>query len=584
MALLASSASLLACAPTALAQVAAPETESAQVAVRPDCAVPPPGYARCAAEQLVYRASGSAVQVNPGVAGAPQGSPAAKPTATVTPATTEPRGPSELQSAYGLTTLSANAGSGKTVAIVDADDDPNAEADLNTYRSNYGLGECTETSGCFHKVEQSGTKASTEWSLEVSLDLDMVSAICPRCKILLVEAATSYEEDLAKAENTAAGTAGVVAVSNSYGLLEGSGGSRSWTNEQANAYSHAGVAITASAGDDGYEVEFPAVLSTVTAVGGTTLRKSGGVWSQTAWSGTGAGCSAFVAKPAWQTSLGAADSGCSMRSNNDVSADADPNTGAIVYDSYGAHGWELVGGTSASSPMIAAFYALVGQGAGVGGASWDYAHTEYFSDVIGGTDEMGCKSYLCEAVSGYDGPTGLGTPNGAAAGSVAGEGGSGSGTGAPGESGSGSETGGGGGSGQTPPQAPSPVVGAVTVSDSPSAGSPTASAASLIPSLSGLALTHGAIVTLDRAHPEVAEISFAFSLTAPARVRVTLARRTGSHRHARWTPLPYSITISAKRGRTSGHLRSHHALAPGSYELTLTPAHGAARSIVIEIG
>ena len=147
----------------------------------------------------------------------------------------------------------------------------------------------------------------------------------------------------------------MVAISNSYGLEEGEAGSPVWTAEQAAAYNHPAIAITASAGDQGYEVEFPAVLGTVTAVGGTSLTKSGGSWSQAAWSGTGAGCSAYVAKPAWQASLGAADGGCAMRTNNDVSAVADPDTGVAVYDTFNAQpGWIVLGGTSAASPIVAA--------------------------------------------------------------------------------------------------------------------------------------------------------------------------------------------------------------------------------------
>ena len=155
------------------------------------------------------------------------------------------------------------------------------------------------------------------------------------------------------------------------------------------------------------------MLSTVTAVGGTSLTKSGGAWSQAAWSGTGAGCSANVARPPWQTALGAADAGCQMRSNNDVSAVADPYTGVAAYDTLNSQpGWIVLGGTSAASPIVAAFYALIGEEAGDGGASWDYAHANFFTDVRGGLDEVGCTNYLCEAVVGYDGPTGLGTPDG----------------------------------------------------------------------------------------------------------------------------------------------------------------------------
>jgi subtilase family serine protease len=170
------------------------------------------------------------------------------------------------------------------------------------------------------------------------------------------------------------------------------------------------VPITASSGDGGYGVEFPAAANTVTAVGGTTLKLNSDntYQSESAWSGSGSGCSAYVAKPSWQT-----DAGCAMRTVADVSADADPNTGAAVYDSVryqGQQGWFQVGGTSLAAPLVASVYALAGNGATITG-SYPYEHTSALNEVSSGSNGS-CGNYLCTAGTGYDGPTGRGSPNG----------------------------------------------------------------------------------------------------------------------------------------------------------------------------
>jgi len=313
-------------------------------------------------------------------------------------------GPADLQSAYALP--SATAGSGQTVAIVDAFDDPTAEQDLADYRSHYGLPPCTSASGCFRKVNQSGgtlpmPPPGADWGLEISLDLDMVSAVCPNCHILLVEANTNLNTDLYTAVDTAAAL-GANAISNSYGGDESS----SETSQDVH-FNHPGVAVTASSGDDGYGVSYPAASRYVTAVGGTALTRGGGTrgWTESAWSGAGSGCSAYEAKPAWQT-----DTGCSRRTVADVSAVADPNTGVAVL--YGGL-WFTVGGTSASSPIVAGVYALAGNASRVNYGSYPYSHTSGLFDVVGGTNGTCTPSYLCTGVAGYDGPSGLGTPNGA---------------------------------------------------------------------------------------------------------------------------------------------------------------------------
>jgi subtilase family serine protease len=329
----------------------------------------------------------------------------------VKPNASSPSGfnPADLQSAYNLP--SASAGSGQTVAIVDAYDDPNAESDLAVYRSQFGLPACTTANGCFKKVSQSGgtsyPSADAGWAEEISLDLDMVSAICPNCHILLVEAKSTSFTNLGKAVNTAV-SLGANTVSNSYGGSESSG-----ETSYASYYNHPGHIITASSGDDGYGVEVPAAYNTLVAVGGTSLSKSSNSrgWSETAWNDAGSGCSAYISKPSWQT-----DSGCSKRTVADVSAVADPNTGVSVYDTYGnVGGWLVFGGTSVSSPIIASVYALAGNASSVNAASSLYSNTGSLFDVTSGSNGSCGGSYLCTAGPGYDGPTGLGTPNGTGA-------------------------------------------------------------------------------------------------------------------------------------------------------------------------
>ncbi|MGW7822556.1 S53 family peptidase [Streptomyces puniciscabiei] len=320
-------------------------------------------------------------------------------------------GPASLQAAYSLP--SASGGSGQTVAIVDAYDDPSAESDLAVYRSQYGLSACTTAGGCFKKVDQNGgtkyPRGNSGWAEEISLDLDMVSAACPNCKILLVEASSASMTNLGTAVNTAVNL-GARFVSNSYGGSESS----SDATYDSTYFNHPGVAITVSSGDNGYGVEYPAASKYVTAVGGTSLKTAANTrgWTDTVWSGAGSGCSAYDAKPSWQK-----DSGCAKRTVADVSAVADPNTGVAVYDTYGqGSGWMVFGGTSASSPLIAATYALAGApSAGSYPASFPYAHTSALNDVTSGSNGSCSGSYLCTGTTGYDGPSGLGTPNGTAA-------------------------------------------------------------------------------------------------------------------------------------------------------------------------
>ena len=319
--------------------------------------------------------------------------------------------PADLLDAYGLTAAASTNGASATIAIIDAYDAPTAEADLATYRSQFGLAACRSITGCFSKVNQTGGTTypayNAGWASEIALDLDMASAICPNCKILLVEASSANVSDLGTAVNLAV-TMGAKYISNSYGANENS----SETTWDATWYTHPGVVVTASTGDSGYSVSFPAASPHVIAVGGTSLTKVAGLWTQSAWSGAGSGCSLYEPKPAWQ-----ADLGCAKRTLADVSAVADPFTGVAVYCSTGTgcSGWTQFGGTSASAPIVAAAYAI----SGVPAASTYPGSYPYLkgglTDVVGGSNgSCPAAPYLCQAVAGYDGPTGLGTPNGTA--------------------------------------------------------------------------------------------------------------------------------------------------------------------------
>ncbi|MEU0968657.1 carboxypeptidase regulatory-like domain-containing protein [Streptomyces sp. NPDC005917] len=314
-------------------------------------------------------------------------------------------GPADLRSAYNL----PSGGAGQTVAIVDAYDSPSAESDLAVYRQQYGLPPCTTANGCFKKMDQRGgtnyPPADSNWAGEISLDLDMVSAICPSCNILLVEADDAYLNNLGTAVNQAVAQ-GAKFVSNSYGGAEDS----SETQSDGAYFNHPGVVVTASTGDFGYGVSYPAASAYVTAVGGTSLVKDTSTtrgWAEAAWSGAGSGCSGFETKPSFQS-----DSGCAKRATADVSAVADPNTGVAVYNG----GWHVYGGTSVSSPVIASVYALGGAPAtGSQPNSLPYENTANLNDVTSGSNGSCTPSYLCTAGPGYDGPTGLGTPNGVGA-------------------------------------------------------------------------------------------------------------------------------------------------------------------------
>jgi len=250
------------------------------------------------------------------------------------------------------------------------------------------------------------------WDQEQALDVDAVSSACPDCKIVVVQADTNSFANLGQAVITASQQPGVVAISNSYG------GGDAADSTYGTYYNHPGIAVTASTGDNGYQGgSYPADSSYVTAVGGTTLKKASGTtrgWSETVWSGAGSGCSAYNAALAAAASF---NTGCSMRAMADVSAAADPNYGglAVYYPtSRRASTWGQIGGTSESSPIIASVYALSGKTSGYANAI-PYSNPGAFFDVTSGSNGSCPTTQWCNARNGWDGPTGLGTPNGAGA-------------------------------------------------------------------------------------------------------------------------------------------------------------------------
>jgi PKD repeat protein len=389
--------------------------------------------------------------------------------------------PGDLASAYGYDPK--GGGSGQTVAIVDAFDDPNIESDLATFDSHYGLTECSKKDGCLTKISQTGSSTSlppvdtSGWSVEISLDVETVHSVCPECKILLVEANNEESESLAAAVEEAVAMK-ATEISNSYG------GPEQLSHAEQAAYNHPGTVIAAATGDFGYDdwtvlfkhfippakPDTPASLPTVVAVGGTTLELNGeGKRSnETVWNGngplaesefiegaTGGGCSTlFTAQPWQHDAPGFAASGCGeKRLDADVSAVGDPNTGFDVYDTYNCgksceefkrgEDWVTTGGTSLSTPIITALYALAGGSDGVsypaltlyghlagdsslfdvtqggngycdGVSEFECGHPDAFGALVKGYAlDVDCEYVTaCDAAPGYDGPSGVGTPDG----------------------------------------------------------------------------------------------------------------------------------------------------------------------------
>jgi hypothetical protein len=428
--------------------------------IRRVCPPATPGRAACFALVRVPVASENAAAVGAKPYTLDDGASESGPAGGLTPA--------QLASAYEYDP--AEGGAGQTVAIVDAYDEPKIEADLGKFDENYKLAECTTANGCFKKVSQTGSTTSLPapepaWGVEISLDVETVHSVCPKCKILLVEANEPTDADLGEGVDEAV-KLGATEVSNSYGGSEGTG--------EEGAYNHPGVVIAASAGDDGYDdwdvvsegqaaparPDTPASLPTVVAVGGTSLslnengtRNKESVWNDSGrptglgefnspefkqFSATGGGCSILFAAPSWQLDTpGWTSTGCgTKRLDNDISAVADPYTGFDIYDSEEG-GWLTIGGTSLSSPLVSSLYALAG---GSGGVSYPaatlYSHLgqpSLFDVTEGGNgycdgeavgpcgEPAANKTYgdidcqgttACDAATGYDGPSGVGAPKG----------------------------------------------------------------------------------------------------------------------------------------------------------------------------
>jgi subtilase family serine protease len=345
-------------------------------------------------------------------------------------------GPSQFHSGYGeptqtpYVTCCTGARKNVTIAIVDAYSHASISADLAAYDAAFGLPvfpDCSVsvTTGCLQIVNQSGAAsplpaADDGWGLEESLDVQAAHAMCQNCKILLVEASSSNFTDLTIAEQWAAAHAPI--VSNSYGAT-----GQDCLPSDIPGYDYLHKAIIASAGDNGFAISCPATQPDVISVGGTFLRLNadGSYRQEAVWFGSGGGCSTANATPAWQAALVAWPAiGCSGRMENDVAADADPNTGAAVYDSgyYGDSGWFQVGGTSLAAPLVAGVYGLAANA-----QSTAYSHpiqrayaklgTSALRDIVVGSNNSGyygvCYVPLqCSADIGFDGPTGVGSPHG----------------------------------------------------------------------------------------------------------------------------------------------------------------------------
>jgi len=492
----------------------------------------------------------------------------------------------------------------------------------------------TEETACTNgnKTACKEVEEADGWTVEMSLDVEVSHAICQNCRIVLVEANSTSFADLEEAEKTAAGV-GATEISNSWG---GSENDETSTEDNKSPFNHPGIVITAAAGDDGYldwsaekssergYADYPASSPHVVAVGGTRLSlTTGDEWaSETVWNGDGAGgggCSVELAAPAWQESTSDWSSvGCgTYRAVADVSADADPYTGVAIYDSTPespsaeeAPGWAPVGGTSLASPLIASVFALAGGANGVEYPARTLYENELklphaLHDVVSGSNgeckkkppyesdgtsscsvtEEATNSHCvgtlkCIAGPGYDAPTGVGTPNGIAAflppvseADKSKEGSKGNGTGEEASTnGAGSgNSGNSSGTGQTGEPSPSKTA-------SPST---TSGVASL--KLTAFALTPTALLALNRARPKASSVRFAFTLSAAARVRATLAKLVRVHGHNRWVPVPGALTFSAAKGRNQQHLTGSDGLTSGRYRLTLAPRGGAARTLTFQV-
>ncbi len=310
--------------------------------------------------------------------------------------------PADLQSAYALPSGSSS-GVGQTIAIVVPFSSSTAAADLAVYRAKFGLPACATSTGCLRFVAQNGSShlpgSNPGWTAETAIDLDMASAVCPNCKLVVVEANDDSLSNMVLALLEAVAQKANV-VSNSWSVAESYSG-----QAMPGVFSHPGVAVVAGSGDSGAGVSWPAAEPSIIAVGGTTLMRVTAQrgWYEAAWTHAGYGCSTAFAKPAWQTSTP-----CTTRAVADVSAVADPNTGVAIYDSAGQGkgpaalrgGWEVYGGTSVATPIVAGAIALAGNASQLSTAQYIYTHTSGLNSVVMGASAL---------------QTGLGSPNGTTA-------------------------------------------------------------------------------------------------------------------------------------------------------------------------
>ena len=622
------------------ARAASPPLSPSASGVSRVCARPAPGHAGCLGLRLIARAPLSVPHARAlGTRGGAVSSPATEFTEPI-PASLRP---ADLLSAYRLP--AAPAGSGQTIAIVDAFDDATIEADLEHYSQQFALSPCSERNGCFRKVNQDGKSAplppsggspERAWAQEIATDVELAHGICQACRILLVEAESVQYRDLSTAEKTA-GRLGANEVSNSWGGEEPA--------TDLSAFDQPGVVVTAASGDSGYldwlegpavpYPDYPASSPHVVAVGGTRLALThpGNVWAgESVWNdggkrggvfegagATGGGCSAVFGAPAWQQAVTDWGSvGCATkRAVADVSADGDPYSGVAVYDSTttpeGNRGWGVIGGTSVASPVIAAVFALAG---GAHGVQYP-AQTLYenalgapgsLHDIVSGsngecplpfnysTATAGCSSAqegkscksaaVCLAGTGYDGPSGVGTPIGITAfepqPSPPVSQGPSTTPGTP-------ASGGGGGVTGTSQASGEALLGAQASGAPAGAGAQGASGpapvggAALAAVVSGLRLTARASVALRGAHPHVSQVGFAFALSAGASLRVTLARQVRAGGRLRWRQTTLASLLFATGGHKARRLQGRRALIAGRYQLTLVPATGRAETITFRI-
>jgi hypothetical protein len=621
----------------ASAATIAPLPES-DYAVRPACASARPAGARCLALQLVPVSAEALQHTHPiGMV---------RPAVGARPAVPSPKKgelglrPQDLHSVYSLP---SEAPGEPTIALIDAFNDPAAEADLKTYDEEFALPVCTAANGCFKQVGQTSGGAlpfpktvkeletalassnakerekgeeAAGWGTEISLDIETAHAVCPNCRILLVEANSQGLTDLTAAL-TRAEELGATEISNSWGAPEEAFSTAAATHLP---YADPGTVITASAGDSGYRnwdteepepafTSFPAASPSIVAVGGTRLAPLGlsGQWTgESVWNGSGAGgggCSLQFSAASWQQATANWPLvGCgSFRAVSDISADADPYSGVVVRDSdapgklcetrytepgkpvKSLHNWCTYGGTSLASPIIASAFALAGGAQGRAFPAQTLYETQsnapgLLHDITNGsngecaagfnekTGESLCtpqqeaatscaSALICLAAPGYDGPSGVGTPNGVL--------------------------------GFTPGQVeakPAPAApAAVRPPVTPVATAPAVAPSPKVVELTSLGLTNSALIALNK-RPTAAKVTFAFDANMPVRVRVKLTRRVRSHGRTRWVTVGRTITVSAAAGRNVKRLTGGRRLLAGTYRLTLTPSNGKPRSLLFHIG